>query len=149
MWSKIISFIGGSSIEWGLLFAVFGGFFSGCLCGMWLTEWELKEFKAATESALAAQQAKNKKGLSDATNTILTAQEQYASVVSERDALIERLRKLNESSLRKAGNSCEAIAKRAATCERVASGLLDLSKRCGEGWQACAIRKDALAEAVK
>lgn len=110
---------------------------------------DIAQVELAQSKALAEQRLKTEKGLSDATNTILTAQEQYSAVVSERDALIERLRVLNENSMRKSADSADALRKRVAACERMASGLLELSKRCGDGWQRCATRHDALVEVVK
>lgn len=145
MLDKILScFSGGASVAIAV-----ASFLGGAAVTHLYYANEIKEMKLEAETAVRAEQEKQKKGLADATNTINTAQDQYSGLVAERDALIERLRKVNEASLRKSASSADALARRAAACERVASELLASAKQCGEGWQRCAARKDALTNIVR
>lgn len=110
---------------------------------------EIAQMKLEQTDALAAQVRKNEERLKNATNTILLAQSEYDAVKSERDALIDRLRQLNEVSLRESASSRDALARRAAACEKLAEQLLDASQRCGDGWQRCATKHDALIQLHK
>lgn len=149
MWKTILGYAVGFVSDYVNYFLICLAFVCGLFVSHLYYKAQIADVEAARSAAVAEARAKNAKGVSDATNTILLASEQYDSVVAERDRVLERLRKLNESSVRASTNSCAALTKRAAACERVAAKLLEFSNQCGDGWQRCAVRKDALTEIVK
>lgn len=93
------------------------------------------------------EQIKHAKSVAEATNSIVTASNEYDAVRAERDALIERLRKSASSG--QAGDSLGACNARVARLEGMVAGLHKLVERCDAGWHGCAVRKDALVETVK
>jgi hypothetical protein len=93
------------------------------------------------------EQINHAKSVSEATNSLVTASNEYDAVKRERDALALKLRRAtSDSSKGSAAGACEA---RVARLEEMVEQLHGLVERCDSGWHGCAARKDALSEAVK
>ena len=92
------------------------------------------------------EQINHAKSVSEATNSIVAASNEYDSVKRERDALALKLRRATSSS--KDGSSAGTCEARTARLERMVERLHELVERCDSGWNGCARRKDALVEAV-
>ena len=119
---------------------------------VWLasTQFENHSLRAQLDAInleVQQEQVRHAKKLSEATNSIVTASNEYDAVRAERDALIERLRKSASSG--QAGDSLGACNARVARLEGMVAGLHKLVESCDSGWHGCAARKDALIEAVK
>lgn len=109
----------------------------------------IAEMEAAQSEALKEAHAKNEKNLADATNTVLLAQDEYNVVRAERDRLLARLRHA-ESGSRPGGNdSVESLRKRIAKLEELVGRMAEAASRCGDGFERCAQKHDALTEILK
>ena len=93
------------------------------------------------------EQANHAKSVSEATNSLVTASNEYDAVKRERDALALKLRRATSGSGKAdSAGACEA---RVARMEKLVEQLHGLVERCDSGWHGCAVRKDALTETVK
>lgn len=109
---------------------------------------EIADMQREQAEAVQKEQTDHAAKLAAATDTILLAQTEYDSVRAERDRLLARLRDNNARRSDK-GDSVETLRARVARCERMVSRLAEAGSRCGDGWQRCATKHDALAEVVK
>lgn len=120
--------------------------------GGWLTsahyDREIALMEAAQSDALRAAERKNAEGLSKATDTINLAQAEYNDLRAELDRARARLRHANGHSSA-GGGSADALGRRVAELEGLVQRLAEAGSRCGDGWQRCATKHDALAEVVK
>lgn len=107
----------------------------------------IAQMQAEQARAIEKIQAERNKGLANATNTILLAQDEYNGLRAERDRLLARLRHAGADA--GAGNSVEALGARVAELEKLVSRMAEAASRCGDGFERCAQKHDALAEAVK
>lgn len=123
------------------------GFASGWFVRGTIAERDMAEYQKAQAKVVQEAQENHARSLAKATDTILTAQEEYDSVRRERDAALERLR--NNASGGDKGSSEATLRARIASCERMVKELAEAGSRCGDGWQRCAQKHDALAQAVK
>ena len=109
---------------------------------------EIAGMQREQAEAVQKEQTTHAAKLAAATDTILLAQSEYDAVRSERDRLLAGLRD-NNARRSDQGDTVETLRARVARCERMVSRLAEAGSRCGDGWQRCAAKHDALAEAVR
>lgn len=120
--------------------------------GAWLTsahyDREIALMEAAQSDALRAAERKNAEGLSKATDTINLAQAKYNDLRAERDRLLARLRHANSGRSTK-DDSTDALRARVAKLEELVGRMAETASRCGDGFERCAQKHDALADVVR
>lgn len=109
---------------------------------------EIAQMNKAQAEAVAQAEKKNAQGLSKATDTILLAQAEYDDLRAERDRLLVRLRHPNRGSSA-GGDSAEALRARIAKLEELVGRMAETASRCGDAFERCAEKHDALINVVK
>lgn len=109
----------------------------------------IAEAEAQTARALQAAHEKNAKGVANATNTILLAESAYEDLRAERDRLLARLRHTESGGRPGDGDSVEALRARVAKLEELVGRMAETASRCGDGFERCAQKHDAIVEIVK
>lgn len=115
---------------------------------------ELKYEKQIAEMELAQTEAANKAqknhadNLAKATDTINLAQAEYNDLRVERDRLLARLRHADSGRSAK-DNSADALRARVAKLEELVGRMAETASRCGDGFERCAQKHDALADVVR
>ena len=116
--------------------------------GVWLASAHYERRAAIDEAARAAAVEKMEKSyaekLAKSVDTINTASSEYDALRAERDRLLAGLQH-RPSSGTDAGDSGNAARTRIATCEKLVERLSQSAAKCGDGWQRCAAKHDALA----
>lgn len=108
---------------------------------------EIADMQREQAEAVQKEQTDHAAKLAAATDTILLAQTEYDSVRAERDRLLARLRDNHRISDK--GDTIETLRARVARCESMVSRLAEAGSRCGDGWQRCAAKHDALVKTVE
>ena len=108
---------------------------------------EIAQMQLEQATVVKEAQKNHAKKLAQATDTILRAQEDYNSMRAERDRALERLR--NNRGGGNEGRSIQALRTRVAELEKLVEQLARAGSKCDDGWQRCAAKHDALAEAVR
>lgn len=115
---------------------------------------ELKYERQIAEMELAQAEAANKAqknhadNLAKATDTINLAQAEYNDLRAERDRLLARLRHADSGRSAK-DNSVDALRARVAKLEELVGRMAETASRCGDGFERCAQKHDALADVVR
>ena len=117
--------------------------------GVWLASAHYERRAAIDEAARAAAVEKMEKSyaekLAKSVDTINTASSEYDALRAERDRLLARLQHRSSGGAA-AGDSGNASRSRIAACEKLVERLSQSAAKCGDGWQRCAVKHDALAQ---
>lgn len=113
-------------------------------CKLKITKMELTQ-----QEAINDERKKQSEKLSASANTILLAQSEYDILRTERDNLLKRLRESSAANISKPGHSVESLRKRIAELEGMVERMAEAASRCGDGFERCAQKHDALVEIVK
>lgn len=117
--------------------------------GAWLSSAHYERRAAIDEAARAAAVEKMEKSyaekLAKSVDTINTASSEYDALRAERDRLLAGVQQHRPSSGTDAGDSGNAARTRIAACEKLVKRLSQSAAKCGDGWQRCAAKHDALA----
>jgi hypothetical protein len=124
--------------------AILGAFFTR----LWYVH-KIDGMTLAHAQALEQARAENIKGLEDATNSLLLADQRYQRIVADRSALLDRLRRSTADKPSQDGDSLGACQARATALGAMVRDLSDMAEKCDSGWHECAKRKDALIEVIK
>ena len=111
-------------------------------------ERQIAEMERAQAAVVQKAQENHADNLAKATNTILLAQSEYNDLRAERDRLLARLRHADSDRSAK-DDSADALRARVAKLEGLVGRMAQTASRCGDGFERCAQKHDALAEAVK
>jgi len=116
--------------------------------GAWLSSAHYERQVAIDEAARAVAVEKMEKSyaekLAKSVDTINTASSEYDALRAERDRLLLRLQH-RPSGGAAAGDSGNVARSRIAACEKLVERLSQSAAECGDGWQRCAAKHDALA----
>lgn len=116
--------------------------------GAWLSSAHYERQVAIDEAARAVAVEKMEKSyaekLAKSVDTINTASSEYDALRAERDRLLLRLQH-RPSGGAAAGDSGNVARSRIAACEKLVERLSQSAAKCGDGWQRCAAKHDALA----
>ena len=111
-------------------------------------EKQIAEMEKAQAEAIQKAQTNHADNLAKATDTILLAQSEYNDLRAERDRLLARLRHADGSRGAKE-DSADALRARVAKLEELVGRMAETASRCGDGFERCAQKHDALADVVK
>lgn len=111
-------------------------------------EKQIAEMEKAQAEAIQKAQTNHADNLAKAADTILLAQSEYNDLRAERDRLLARLRHADSSRSAK-DDSAEALRARVAKLEELVGRMAETASRCGDGFERCAQKHDALADVVK
>lgn len=127
------------------------GLFAAFAVGAGLTSshYEREEALEAAARAVAVEKMEKHyvEKLAQATDTINTASSEYDDLRAERDRLLRRLQ-LRSNSGTAAGRSGNTVDARIAACEKLVGQLSQAAAQCGDGWQRCAAKHDALSTLI-
>ncbi len=120
--------------------------------GAWLSSAHYERQVAINEATQAAAVEKMEKNyaekLAKSVDTINTASSEYDALRAERDRLLVRLQHRPGGSAA-AGDSGNASRSRIAACEKLVERLSQSAAKCGDGWQRCAAKHDALSTLIR
>ena len=120
--------------------------------GAWLASAHYERRAAIDEAARAAAVEKMEKSyaekLAKSVDTINAASSEYDALRAERDRLLAGLQH-RPSSATDAGDSGNAARTRIAACEKLVERLSQSAAKCGDGWQRCAAKHDALSALIR
>lgn len=111
-------------------------------------EKQIAEMEKAQAEAIQKAQTNHADNLAKATDTLLLAQSEYNDLRAERDRLLARLRHTDGGRSAK-DDSAEALRARVAKLEELVGRMAETASRCGDGFERCAQKHDALADVVK
>lgn len=129
------------------LVGLFAAFAVGA--GLASSHYEREEALEAAARAVAVEKMEKHyaEKLAQATDTINTASAEYDDLRAERDRLLRRLQ-LRSNSGTSAGRSRNTVDARIAACEKLVGQLSQVAAQCGDGWQRCAAKHDALSTLI-
>ena len=111
-------------------------------------EKQIAEMEKAQAEVVQKAQKNHADNLAKATDTINLAQAEYNDLRAERDRLLARLRHADSGRSAK-DNSADALRARVAKLEELVGRMAETASRCGDGFERCAQKHDALADAVR
>lgn len=111
-------------------------------------EKQIAEMERTQAEVVQKAQENHADNLAKATDTILLAQSEYNDLRAERDRLLARLRHADSGRSTK-DNSADALRARVAKLEELVGRMAETASRCGDGFERCAQKHDALADVVK
>ena len=108
---------------------------------------EIADMQRIQAIAVKEAEESHARKLAKATDTIVRAQSDFATVRAERDRALERLR--NHQRTGADTRSVNALRSRVAELEDMVRRLAEAGSKCDDGWHRCAARYDALTQVLK